>query len=97
MIMNLAELRAKKPEIMKIASQYGVSEIRVFGSVARGDADENSDVDLMIDKFDGSLFDMVDFKSGMEVLLKTNVDIAEISVIKNPLRKRYMLQDAVLL
>ncbi len=95
--MNLAELRAKKPEIMKIASQYGVSEISVFGSVARGDADENSDVDLMIDKFDGSLFDMVDFKSGMEVLLKTSVDIAEISVIKNPLRKRYMLQDAVLL
>jgi hypothetical protein len=38
---------------------------------------------------------MVDFKSGMEGLLKTNVDIAEISVIKNPLRKRYMLQDAI--
>ncbi len=92
--MNLAELRAKKPEIMKIAAQYGVQVIKVFGSVARGDEDENSDVDLMIDKFNGSLLDFSGFKIDVEDLLRTKVDIVEINVVKNPLRKRYMLEDA---
>lgn len=92
--MNLAELRAKKPEIMKIAAQYGVQGIKVFGSVARGDEDENSDVDLMIDKFNGSLLDFSGFKIDVEDLLHTKVDIVEINVVKNPLRKRYMLEDA---
>ncbi|MEQ1790606.1 MAG: nucleotidyltransferase domain-containing protein [Rickettsiales bacterium] len=92
--MNLAELRAKKPEIMKIAAQYGVQGIKVFGSVARGDEDENSDVDLMIDKFNGSLLDFSGFKIDVEDLLRTKVDIVEINVVKNPLRKRYMLEDA---
>jgi predicted nucleotidyltransferase len=44
----LEELRQKRTEIYKIANKYGVSNIRVFGSVARGKEKKNSDVDLLI-------------------------------------------------
>jgi uncharacterized protein len=93
--MNLEELRAFKPQILEIAKQYGVSDIRVFGSVARGDADETSDVDLLIDAARHvKLFDIFAFKHKIEDMLKKEVDIVEIDAVKNPLRKRYMLEDA---
>jgi hypothetical protein len=47
--VTLDELRAHRNEIYAIASRYGVSNIRVFGSVARGEADESKDLDLLID------------------------------------------------
>jgi uncharacterized protein len=42
-------IRAKREEIQKIAARHGARNIRVFGSVARGDARPDSDVDLLID------------------------------------------------
>ena len=95
--MNLEELRKFKPQIMELASKYGVSEIKVFGSVARGDADENSDVDLLIDRFEGTLLTFVYFKEKMEDLLGSKVDLIQIKNVKNPLRKKYMLEDATVL
>lgn len=44
----LEELRQKREEIYAIADKYGVSNIRVFGSVARGEEKKNSDVDLLV-------------------------------------------------
>ena len=45
----LEVLRARQSEIQSIAAKHGAGNLRVFGSVARGDARENSDVDLLID------------------------------------------------
>ncbi|MGB3545836.1 MAG: nucleotidyltransferase domain-containing protein [Saprospiraceae bacterium] len=45
--MDLNELRARKSDIEALAEQYGVSNIRVFGSVARGDQRDDSDIDLL--------------------------------------------------
>ena len=42
-------LRDKRDEIQRIASRHGAANIRIFGSVARGDAGPESDVDLLID------------------------------------------------
>lgn len=83
--MNLAELRAYKPQIMEIASKYGVGEIKVFGSVARGDADENSDVDLLVDRFDGSLLRFSSFKLQIADLIGKKVDLFKQNNIKHPL------------
>jgi predicted nucleotidyltransferase len=48
--LDPAELiRAKRDEILRIAANYGARNIRVFGSVARGDARPESDVDFLID------------------------------------------------
>jgi len=42
-------LRAKREEILRIAAKHGAYNVRVFGSVARGEADTESDVDLLVD------------------------------------------------
>lgn len=47
--MNLAELRSYRDQIASIAAEHGVVAVRAFGSVARGDAGENSDVDLLVE------------------------------------------------
>ncbi|MBF2057101.1 MAG: nucleotidyltransferase domain-containing protein [Cyanobacterium sp. T60_A2020_053] len=47
--MNLELLREKREEIINIASKHGAYNVRVFGSVARGEADEKSDIDFLID------------------------------------------------
>jgi uncharacterized protein len=47
--MKMEELKAYREEIIAIANRYHAPNIRVFGSVARGEATENSDVDFLID------------------------------------------------
>jgi len=48
-MITLEDLRGKyKPQILELAKKYGVTDIRVFGSVARGDAREDSDVDFLV-------------------------------------------------
>ena len=46
---SLQDLRARRHEILEIAARYGARNIRVFGSVGRGDADATSDVDILVD------------------------------------------------
>jgi uncharacterized protein len=45
--VTLGEVRAHRDEIYRIAAQRGVRSVRVFGSVARNEADEDSDLDLL--------------------------------------------------
>jgi len=48
--MTLDDLTPEiKTKIKKIAAQHGASNVRIFGSVARGEADQNSDLDLLVD------------------------------------------------
>lgn len=63
--MTLAELRRKRDQILEIAHRYGVDDVRVFGSVVRGEAGPDSDIDLLIDapsdigiRIGGLLFDL---------------------------------------
>lgn len=73
---TLAELRARRAEIFEIASRHGVFNIRVFGSVARGDATDSSDVDLLVDVETGrSLFDLGAFYMDLRDLLGYELDV----------------------
>ncbi len=48
--MSLTQLlQAKREDILKIAAQHGAFNVRVFGSVARGEETETSDIDFLID------------------------------------------------
>lgn len=47
---TLAALRARRDEIIAVMKQHGASNVRVFGSVARGESTSQSDVDLLIDQ-----------------------------------------------
>ncbi|MBI5669605.1 MAG: nucleotidyltransferase family protein [Chloroflexi bacterium] len=55
--MNLNELRKKRNEILALAEKHGAGNVRVFGSVARGEAGPGSDVDFLIDVVDWSRFE----------------------------------------
>lgn len=94
--MNLQELKENyKSEIMSVASKYGVSDIRVFGSVARGDAHDDSDIDLMAkfpEKF--SLLDLVRLERDLSEIVNRKVEVAEEGYI-NPLIEDYVNQDLV--
>lgn len=53
--MTLDELRTRHRDfILSTATEHGVSDVRVFGSVARGEASEGSDVDLLVKRHDGT-------------------------------------------
>lgn len=68
-------LRARRREILRLAAARGVSNIRVFGSVARGDATPNSDIDLLVDfEVRDSGLDLAAFETDLEALLGYRVE-----------------------
>jgi predicted nucleotidyltransferase len=71
-----AEIRARRDEIIAIGERYGVSDFRIFGSVARGDATEGSDLDLVV-RFESerSLFNQGGLLMDLRELLGINVDV----------------------
>lgn len=73
---SLALLRSHRRDIMELATRHGVSNIRVFGSVVRGDATSDSDIDLLVDfTVQTSGLDVFAFAQELEDLLGYQVDI----------------------
>jgi len=71
-------LQVKREAILNLAAQHGARNVRVFGSVARGEAGPESDVDFLIEMEEGrSLLDLVAFWQDLEELLGRKVDVVE--------------------
>lgn len=67
---------SRKVQILDIARKHGANNVRIFGSVAQGDADENSDVDFLVDLEEGrSLFDLGGLLYDLQKLLGRKVDV----------------------
>ena len=65
-----------RDEILGVARQHGASRVRIFGSLAKGDGTESSDLDLLVTLEDGrSLLDIVAIKQDLEELLHRKVDV----------------------
>jgi predicted nucleotidyltransferase len=80
--MNLYQVRKFAPQIRAIAQKYGVSEVYVFGSVARGGSKTPHDVDFLIDMLPGtSLFGTAGFLYETEKLLGVPVDVVPRSAL----------------
>ena len=94
--MELRELlQENREEILRIAAQHGASNVRFFGSVARGDATANSDVDVLVDlEPDRSLFDLGAFLEDLKLLLGCRVDVVTEKGLRARIRDR-VLQEAV--
>jgi predicted nucleotidyltransferase len=73
---HLELLKQKHAEILGIAGRYGAHNVRVFGSVARAEADEQSDIDFLVEMEPGrSLFDLGGLQSELESALGRPVDV----------------------
>ncbi len=94
--MTLDQLRAqKRAAIFEIARRHGVTGIRVFGSFARGEAREDSDLDLLIDAGETRTpFFPGGFLADMEDALDRRVDVVEESGLHWTIRDR-VLREAV--
>lgn len=89
------QLRKKRAEILQIAERHGAKNVRVFGSVARGEADEQSDIDLLVDMEPGrSLLDLGGLWSDLNSLLGVKVDVVTEKGLKHRIRDR-VLKEAV--
>ena len=94
--MRLPEfLQSKRDEILRLAARHGASNVRVFGSVARGDFDAGSDVDLLVDVEKGrSLIDLGALLEDLRGLLRCEVDIVTEKGLRARIRDR-VLKEAV--
>ncbi|GIV83929.1 MAG: nucleotidyltransferase [Candidatus Roseilinea sp.] len=94
--MTLEELlRVKREEILRVCAKYGARNVRVFGSVARGEADEQSDLDLIVDFEPGrSLLDHAGLWLELQELVGAKVDVVSSGGIRPRIRER-VLKEAV--
>ncbi len=96
-MITMQLIRQRKQEIMQIAARYGAHNLRVFGSVARGEAGPESDVDLLV-QFDAnrSLFDLVTMSQELEDLFGRRVEVVTEQALHWYIRER-VLHEAVAL
>jgi predicted nucleotidyltransferase len=90
-------LRAQREQILQVAARRGAHNVRVFGSVARGEADERSDVDFLVDLEPGrSLLDLGGLLMDLQAQLGCRVDVVTEKGLRGRLRER-VLKEAVAL
>ena len=88
-------IREKREAIIHIAGRHGATEVRLIGSVARGDARPDSDVDLLVTWSEGtSLLDQAALMLELEKLLGRKVDIASDGWVK-PAIQESVYRDAI--
>ncbi|MEA2694276.1 MAG: uncharacterized protein QOJ16_3663 [Acidobacteriota bacterium] len=88
-------LGRQRDAILRLAARHGASNVRVFGSVARGDADRQSDVDFLVEMASGrSLMDLGGLLVDLEELLGRRVDVVTERGLRGRIRER-VLQEAL--
>jgi len=86
-------LKAKRREILAIAARHGARNLRVFGSVARGEAGPESDLDLLVEMDpDKSLMDHVALMQDLEDLLQRKVDVVSERALHWYIRDRVLAE-----
>lgn len=90
-----AILDRHRAEVLRLAAKYGATDVRVFGSVARGDADESSDIDFLVRMTPGrSLFDIGGLLMDLQDLLGRRVDVVTERGLR-PRMRESVLRDAI--
>ena len=84
-------LRNRRTEIMQIAARHGARNLRVFGSVARGDTRSDSDVDILVDmEPNRSLFDLGGLLYDLQTLLGVDVDVVTEKGLRPRIREQVL-------
>lgn len=95
--VSIDDLRARRAEILSIATRYGARNVRVFGSVARGEERADSDIDFLVEMETGrSLFDLVGLEQELSELLDRKVEVLTDGGLSPYLQQRILSEAASL-
>ena len=84
-------LQSRRKEIMQIAARHGAYNVRVFGSVARGEARPDSDIDFLVNLEAGrSLLDLARLLRELQALLNCPVDVVTEAGLRPRLRPKVL-------
>lgn len=88
-------IKNRREEVINIAQKYGAKNVRVFGSMARGEESVESDLDIIVEMEHGSsLLDIIAIKQDIEGLLGRKVDVVTEASI-SPYIRDAVLKEAV--
>jgi len=93
MTATLHEVRSKRDAILAIVREHGARNVRLFGSVVRGEDRPDSDLDVLVEFESGrSLLDLVSLESALEELLGRKVDVVADGGISPYLEERILAE-----
>ena len=93
MIAREELLKEKRADILSMAAKYGARNVRIFGSMARGEADAQSDIDFLVEMEPGrSLLDLGGLQAELEALFGCPVDVVTDKGLKARIRGRVLAQ-----
>ena len=93
-ILTLEDLREYRAEILEIGKRFRARKVSVFGSVVQGTANQDSDVDFLVEfEPDYKLRDLIRLTQAWKELLGCKVDVADVNDLRDDLRP-YILKDA---
>ena len=97
-IMKLGPfIRERRENILKIAKDHGATNIKIFGSYARGDEQPGSDLDLLIELEPGrSLLDIIAIKQDIEDMINRRVDVVTARAL-SPYIREEIIKEAIAL
>ncbi len=86
-----AQVQEKREAILATAAKYGAYNVRIFGSVARGEADSDSDVDFLVEmEAERSLFDLGGLLMELQTLLDCPVDVVTEKGLRPRIREQVL-------
>ncbi len=93
-MLTLNDLRThRRDDILDLAARHGAHDLRVFGSLARGEGTESSDLDLLVSWDPGrDLFDHVELKEDLQDLLGIKVDVVTDTTLHWYIRDRVLAE-----
>jgi len=93
MMPHGVSLKERRKEILQVAAKYGARNVRVFGSVARGEADALSDIDFLVEMEPGrSLLDLGGLQAELETVMGRPVDVVTEKGLKSRIRGRVLAE-----
>jgi len=96
-MVSMGEILARREDILRIAAKHGAKDVRIFGSVLRGQAGEGSDLDVLIHmEEDRSLLDHIALMHELEDLLGCKVDVVEDDALHRQIRSRILAESRAL-
>lgn len=96
-MVTMDDIRSRREDILRISAKHGARNVRIFGSVVRGQATEGSDIDVLVHMDeDRSLLDQIALMHELEDLLGCKVDVVEDDAVYRQIRDRVLSESMAL-